>query len=71
MKSRVTAGVLALLLGGLGIHRFYVGQTGKGILMFLFCWTGIPALFALVTAIIWLFGSDEEFDKKYNSQIIP
>ena len=70
MKSRVTAGVLALLLGGLGIHRFYVGQTGKGILMLLFCWTGIPALFALVTAIIWLLGSDEEFDKKYNSQAI-
>ena len=38
--------------------------------MLLFCWTGIPALFALVTAIIWLLGSDEEFDKKYNSQAI-
>ena len=33
MKNRVTAGVLALLLGGLGVHRFYLGQTGKGILM--------------------------------------
>jgi TM2 domain-containing membrane protein YozV len=70
MKSRVTAGVLAILLGGLGVHRFYVGQTGKGILMLLFCFTGIPAIFGLVSGIIWLLGSDEAFDEKYNSQAI-
>ena len=30
-KSKVTAGVLALLLGGLGIHKFYTGAWGWGI----------------------------------------
>ncbi len=70
MKSRVTAGVLALFLGGIGVHRFYLGQTGKGVLMLLFCLTGIPAIFALVSGIIWLLGSDEDFDSKYNSQAI-
>mgnify|MGYP001185195403 FL=1 len=70
MKSRVTAGVLALLLGGIGVHRFYLGQTGKGILMLLFCWTAVPAIFALASGIIWLLGSDEDFDSKYNSQAI-
>ena len=32
MKSKVTAGVLAIVLGGLGIHKFYLGKIGMGIL---------------------------------------
>jgi TM2 domain-containing membrane protein YozV len=31
-KSRVTAGVLGIILGGLGVHRFYLGYIGIGIL---------------------------------------
>ena len=34
-KSFVTTLILCVLLGGLGIHRFYVGKTGTGILMLL------------------------------------
>ena len=30
-KSKVAAGVLGILLGGLGIHNFYLGYTGKGV----------------------------------------
>ena len=30
-KSKVTAGLLALFLGGLGIHNFYLGYTGKAV----------------------------------------
>ena len=30
-KSKVTAGVLGILLGGLGIHNFYLGYTGKAV----------------------------------------
>lgn len=30
-KSAVTALILVLFLGGLGIHRFYVGKTGSGL----------------------------------------
>ena len=65
MKSRVAAILLALFLGGLGAHKFYLGQVGMGLLYLVFCWTGIPAIVALVEAILNLLASDEDFQKKY------
>lgn len=47
-KSRGTALLLTLFLGGVGAHRFYLGQVGWGILYAVFFWTLIPALVALV-----------------------
>ena len=34
-KSKVTALLLCIFLGGIGVHRFYVGKTGTGILYLL------------------------------------
>ncbi len=34
-KSRLVALLLCFFLGALGVHRFYVGKTGTGILMLL------------------------------------
>jgi TM2 domain-containing membrane protein YozV len=64
-KSRVTAIVLALLLGGLGAHKFYLGRAGWGILYLLFFWTFIPAVIAFVEAIIYITQSDTDFARKY------
>jgi TM2 domain-containing membrane protein YozV len=47
-KSPSTALVLALLLGGLGAHRFYLRQWGWGFGYLLYCWTFIPAFISLV-----------------------
>lgn len=64
-KSKTTAGILAILLGGLGVHKFYLGQTGKGILYLLFCWTYIPAILGVIEGITYLTSSDEKFYSKY------
>lgn len=64
-RSRTTAGLFALLLGGLGVHKFYLGQVAAGVLYVLFCWTLIPAFIALIEALL-LFGmTDLDFAKKY------
>ena len=65
-KSRTTAALLALFLGGIGAHHFYLGHTGLGILYLLFFWTLIPAMVAFVEGLVFLFSSDASFDAKYN-----
>jgi TM2 domain-containing membrane protein YozV len=69
MKNKTTAGFLALLLGGFGGHKFYLRQTGWGILYLLFCWTYIPALFAFIEAIIYFTMDKKKFDEKYNNGV--
>lgn len=66
MKSKTTATVLCFFLGGFGIHRFYLGQTGLGVLYLVFCWTLIPGLIALIAFIGFLLMSEETFNQKYN-----
>ena len=46
-----TVGVLmAVLLGHFGGHKFYMDETGLGILYLCFCWTGIPTILGFVEA---------------------
>jgi TM2 domain-containing membrane protein YozV len=47
-KNASTAILLALFLGGLGAHQFYMGKVGIGILYVLFCWTFIPSIIAFI-----------------------
>lgn len=64
-KNKVTAGLFAILLGGLGVHKFYLGKTGMGLLYLLFCWTLIPAIAGLIEGILYLTSSDTDFERKY------
>lgn len=65
-KNKVTAGLLGIFLGTLGVHKFYLGQTGLGILYLVFCWTGIPSIIGLIEGIVYLTMTDLAFAQKYH-----
>ena len=69
IKNKIVAALLAILLGSLGIHEFYLGRTGKGILMLVFFWTYIPGIIGLVQGIIMLTSNDENFQLKYHCRL--
>jgi TM2 domain-containing membrane protein YozV/ribosomal protein L37AE/L43A len=64
-KSKVAAFLIAWFLGGIGIHKFYLGRTGQGVLYLLFCWTFIPAILSFIEGIIYITMDDERFWQKY------
>lgn len=66
MKDKNVAGVMALFLGMFGVHRFYLGQIGLGVLYCVFfpiAW--IPGL---IDAMIFFSMDQDRFDLKYNWQ---
>ena len=65
MKSKSTAAILAFFLGGIGVHKFYLGK-GGGIWYLLFFWTFIPAFVAFIDFFRLIAMGDEEFNAKYN-----
>lgn len=67
-KSRVAAALFAFFLGGIGGHKFYLGQVGMGILYLVFCWTFIPALVGFIEFILLLTMSDATFAAKYGNR---
>jgi TM2 domain-containing membrane protein YozV/Tfp pilus assembly protein PilE len=64
-KSKVAAGILALILGTFGVHRFFLGQWW-GIFYLLLFWTGIPAIVAFVEGIVFLSTNQQNWDAKHN-----
>jgi TM2 domain-containing membrane protein YozV len=77
-KNKVAAGLLAILLGAIGVHKFYLGFTGPGLVFllvntvgFLITWVMlfvpnmVLGVIALVEGIIYLTKSDEEFEQQY------
>jgi len=59
-KSKVVAGLLGIFLGGLGVHRFYLGYTGVGVLMLLLSASCGGLTFAVAPGagcgLVWLWG---------------
>ncbi len=65
--DKSTAGLLAILLGGFGIHQFYMGNTKSGILhlVITFVTCGFGSIIALIEGIKYLSMTDEEFNYTY------
>ena len=72
-SKRVIAGILGILMGPFGVHKFVLGYTTQGIVMLaitvLTCGVGasVTALIGLIEGIIYLTKSDEEFIYTYQT----
>lgn len=67
MRVKLTTTLLALFLGTLGIHRFYLGQVLYGIIYVLLAATGISTILALIDFVMFLIMDEKDFNYKYNS----
>ena len=66
-EKKVVAGILGILLGGLAIHKFYLGYTKEGIIQIVItiCTCGMGGILVLIEGIIYLTKSDEDFVNTY------
>lgn len=73
-KNRIVAALLAFVLGGIGIHKFYLGKTTAGVMMLLGGTVGwitfgiVPAIvyvIAFIEFIIYLLKPDADFHREY------
>lgn len=69
-KSKFTACMIALFLGGMGFQRFYLGRNVSGLFCLLFFWTLIPAIIAVFDFFVLAFMSNEKFHKRYTTVTI-
>lgn len=68
-NKKVLAGIMAILFGWAGIHKFILGYTNEGIIQILLnlaC--GAGGIIGLIEGIIYLTKSDEEFHKAYQQE---
>ncbi len=66
-SKRVIAGILAILLGPFGVHKFVLGYTKAGIIQLIisFVSCGILSIIPFIEGIIYLTKTDEEFIYTY------
>ncbi len=70
MRNKTVAALLALFLGGFGVHKFYLGQNALGIVYLIFFWSYIPALIAFFESIGLFLMSETAFNSQYNAHLI-
>ncbi len=74
-NNRIAAGVLGLLLGAFGIHKFILGYTTEGIIMLLVSTLGffitcgmsmaVMAIIGFIEGVIYLSKTDDQFINDY------
>ena len=66
-EKKMVAGILGILLGGFGVHKFYLGYTKEGVIQIVITLVtcGVGALVGLVEGIMYLMKTDEEFVATY------
>ena len=66
-EKKIAAGICGILIGGLGVHRFILGDATGGIIRIVltFVTCGVAAIIGLIEGIIYLTKSDEDFVNEY------
>lgn len=66
-SQRVLCGVLGILLGGLGVHRFVLGDITGGIIRIAITAVtcGFGSIIGLIEGIVYLTKTDEQFIQEY------
>jgi len=66
-NKKVLAGVLGIVLGGFGVHKFVLGYTQEGIIQLVVTLVtcGFGSLIGFVEGIIYLTKTDEDFYQTY------
>ena len=66
-NKKIASGILAILIGSLGIHKFYLGYTTEGIIQLVLSIVtcGLAGIVPFIEGIIYLTKSDEEFYQTY------
>lgn len=66
-NKKVLAGILALLFGYLGVHKFILGYTKEGLIQIAITVVtcGLAGIIPFVEGIIYLTKSDEDFYNTY------
>lgn len=64
-RKKAPAAVLALIGGGIGIHKFYLGQPVMGLIYALACWTFFPAVIAIIEAMNFFTMSESLFQTRH------
>lgn len=65
-NKKIVAGILAILLGYLGIHKFYLGYTKEGLIQLLLgLMLGLGGIIGIIEGVIYLTKSDDDFYQAY------
>lgn len=72
-NKKLMAGLLGILIGSLGIHKFVLGYTKEGIIQIVISAVtcGIGGIVGFIEGIIYLTKSDEEFYETYQKNKRP
>lgn len=68
-KNKVVAGFLAVILGGFGAHKFYLGKKSQGAIYAMLFYTLIPGILGIIEGIRYWTMDKKEFDLRYNSGV--
>jgi len=66
-QKKTLAGIFGIILGGLAIHKFYLGYTKEGIIQLIICLAtcGMAGIIGFIEGIIYLTKSNQDFYQTY------